>query len=295
LSREATARPSRTAEYVALFRALESQRRGARLFDDPLARGFLPKHLRAALLAERLPLAGSVVPWFIDRRWPGARASAVVRTRMIDDALQAAVDEGVTQLVLLGAGFDSRAYRVAGLDRLRVFELDREATIERKRGALKRLLGGLPEHVSLLAIDFSRNQLAQALTAAGFTPAQPSFFIWEGVSHYLEPVAVRATLRAISELASLGSRLAFTYIDCRVLDEPGLFVGGPETVAQVGRVGEPFSSGFSPAQLSAELAACGLVLLSDEATAEAARRYFRPCGCEEPVFEFYRVAVAAPA
>src|SRR6266851_5670017 len=109
-------RASRTAEQNALFRALESALPASRrLFDDPLARNFLtwPLSLVARLVV--VPGLREVVPWLIDNRWPGVRSSVVARTRLIDDAIAAALGERTEQLVILGAGFDSRAYRLPGL------------------------------------------------------------------------------------------------------------------------------------------------------------------------------------
>ena len=101
--------PSRTAEYVALFRALESQRRpGRRLFHDPDAVRFLGLRLRAAVLAARAR-GGRRLEDFIVRRWPGRRPSAVVRTKVIDDTLTAALDAGARQVVILGAAPRARA------------------------------------------------------------------------------------------------------------------------------------------------------------------------------------------
>jgi len=99
---------------MALFRAIESAKPpNMRLFEDPLAIAFLHGRLRIAALAARLPILARLVPWYIDRRWPGPRPSAVVRTRAIDDAVrEALVDGGCRQLVLLGAGYDTRAYRL---------------------------------------------------------------------------------------------------------------------------------------------------------------------------------------
>jgi methyltransferase (TIGR00027 family) len=106
---------SRTAEYMALFRAAETQRPPERrLFADPLAASFLATPLAQVARAARVPLLRAVVPWLIDRRAPGPRPSAVARTKVLDDALVAAIDGGVEQLVILGAGYDSRAYRLPG-------------------------------------------------------------------------------------------------------------------------------------------------------------------------------------
>jgi methyltransferase (TIGR00027 family) len=108
---------SRTAEYMALFRALESSRpRGRRLFEDPLARHFLSRPLGLVARAAAVPGVRNFISWFIDHRWPGARSSAVARTRFIDDAVIAGLREHIEQVVILGAGFDSRAYRLPAME-----------------------------------------------------------------------------------------------------------------------------------------------------------------------------------
>src|SRR5690242_12359250 len=102
-----TGSASRTAEYVALFRAIESARpEDERLFSDPLAAAFLTGRLKRGALAARMPLGDAAVAKYIDARWPGPRLSAVVRTRVIDDAVREAIGTGCSQLVLLGAGYD---------------------------------------------------------------------------------------------------------------------------------------------------------------------------------------------
>src|SRR5207249_10059749 len=98
-------RSSRTAEFMAFFRALESVRRppSARLFDDRFAPAFLRPWLRAVVGLSRLPVVGRLVPWYIDRRWPGARSSGIARTRLIDDVVRDALREKIEQVVILGA------------------------------------------------------------------------------------------------------------------------------------------------------------------------------------------------
>jgi methyltransferase (TIGR00027 family) len=121
---------SRTAMAVTLWRARESTRPAAsRLFTDDLAPWFLDRRFRSALQLSRLPLVREIVPWsLIDGHWSGSRGTVAVRTRYIDDALTAALRSGVEQVVILGAGFDSRAYRVPGIAWTRVFEVDHPAT-----------------------------------------------------------------------------------------------------------------------------------------------------------------------
>src|SRR5262247_2158145 len=103
---------SRTAEQNALFRALESSRpQGERICDDPLARHFLTWPFTLVMRLATIPGGAKLAASFIDRRWPGVRSSVVARTRWIDDAI--ATENDIEQMVILGAGFDTRAYRLA--------------------------------------------------------------------------------------------------------------------------------------------------------------------------------------
>src|SRR5262245_29014500 len=168
-------RASRTAQHNALFRALEG-RLPRPLFDDPWAQRFLRGRYR---LAGALP--ARAVARLIDRRWPGPRAAVCVRTRYFDDAIRQACADGLDQLVILGAGFDSRAHRLPGLERVRVFEVDHPATQAAKRAALP----GARGRVSYVALDFLTGRLEDALAAGGFTPGPRTLFLWEGVTNYL--------------------------------------------------------------------------------------------------------------
>ncbi len=127
--------PSRTAEYMAMFRASEHAKgAGRRVFTDPLAVALLPEACGypARLLAVR-PV-GDVLTRYIDRQWPGARTSGIARTRLIDDWIGESIGQA-EQVVLLGAGFDTRAWRLAALNSVKVFEVDHPATAKVKRRA----------------------------------------------------------------------------------------------------------------------------------------------------------------
>src|SRR5208283_3347650 len=107
--------PSRTAEYMAFFRACESVRPPSeRLFVDPFAAHFVSPSLRGAVRLAGIPVLGALVRWYMDRRAEGARTSAIARTRLIDDAVCQALRDNIRQIVVLGAGFDCRAYRLRG-------------------------------------------------------------------------------------------------------------------------------------------------------------------------------------
>jgi methyltransferase (TIGR00027 family) len=283
---------SRTAEYMALFRALESSRPpGRRLFEDPLARHFLSPPLALVARLSAVPGLRSLLSWFIDHRWPGARSSAVARTRFIDDAVVAGLQEHIEQVVILGAGFDSRAYRLHALEKVSVFEVDHPDTLKIKRGVLDRALSGLPQRVRFVPTDFNQRQLEQAMTVAGYRNSVPTLFLWEGVTNYLTEAAVDATLRWCSQAAP-GSRLVFTYVHRAVLDDPRSFFGTEKLLATLAASGETWTFGIDPSAVSNFLAQHGLTLERDLGAEEYRRLYFKEAARGMRGYEFYRIAVA---
>lgn len=283
-------RASRTAQHNALFRALESSLpRDRRLVDDPLAASFLTGGLAFVARLARLPGLRDLVPAFIDRRWPGARPSLVARTRLIDEAIRDALDESTAQLVLLGAGFDSRAYRLPGLDRRVVFEVDHPDTQAAKRAAIGRVFGAPPKHVRFVASDFSEGDLATVMGAAGYSEARRSLILWEGVTGYLTATAVDTALRWCARAAP-GSRLLFTYLHRDVLTRPETFAGTKRLFASLARVGEGLRFGIEPDALPAFLCARGFALEWDRGAAEIRRRYYGEAAERMRGHEFYRVA-----
>jgi methyltransferase (TIGR00027 family) len=279
---------------MALFRALESARLPSRrrLFEDQLARRFLKPSLRVVVGISRLPLGSSIVAWFMDWRWPGARASGIARTRLIDDALVDALSQGVRQVVILGAGFDSRAYRIPGIESARVFEVDHPATLAAKKSALRRAPGLHLGHVRFVEIDFNRQSLGEAMNASGFDSAFPTFFIWEGVTNYLTGEGVDATLSYMSAAGERGSKILFTYIHSDVLRDPLSFPGAGKSASLVERAGERWTFGIDPTKLRAYLAERGLELIDDVGSLEYRARYMRSSGLHMRGYEFYRVALA---
>jgi methyltransferase (TIGR00027 family) len=282
---------SRTAEQNALFRALESSRpAGRRIFDDPLARSFLTPPLSLVGRLAGVPGLQELLPWIIDYRWPGVRSSVVARTRLIDDAIAASLGR-IDQLVILGAGFDSRAYRMPGLRRITVFEVDHPDTQTTKRRVLGRVLATPPEHVRFVAIDFQTRDLASAMAEAGYRESARTFILWEGVTNYLTEAAVDATLRWCSR-ASPGSLVLFTYVHRDVLTRPHVFVGTKNLFASLEKAGERLTFGLEPTELPEFLAERGLSLESDVGAAEYRERYFGERARRMRGHEFYRVALA---
>jgi methyltransferase (TIGR00027 family) len=283
---------SHTATLVALYRAIESSRPApARLFEDRFAPAFLGPRARWALRLSRLPVVGAALPWaLVDGHWSGPRGTVAVRTRYIDDALGDALRAGVDQVVILGAGFDCRAYRMPGIDRARVFEVDHPATQARKREIITRRLGTLPPHVTLVPVDLATQALDAIMPGAGYRGDARTFFICEGLTHYLPPAVVDAVFRFVARPAG-GSQMVFTYIHRAMLDGSVRFEGAANTLATVQRAGEPYTFGWDPAELPEYLAKRNLRLIEDVGAEAYRARYLLPRGRQqEPLADYQRAA-----
>ncbi|MDA8138025.1 MAG: SAM-dependent methyltransferase [Desulfobacteraceae bacterium] len=283
---------SRTAMHMALFRALESAR-GARrrIIFDPLAKHYLNAPLRLVAGLSQIPLAHTVISRFIDRHWPGARTSGIARTRAIDDGLYTALADGTRQVVILGAGYDSRAYRILGLAHTTVFEVDYPATSTKKLRRTQRAVGEIPANICFVQIDFNRQSLETVLKEAGYNPDLKTAFIWEGVTSYLTPEAVDATL-VFCARAAAGSRIIFTYIDQNAVTSPQTFHGAARIARFLKNVGEQWTFGLDPAQLASHLTRLGLELESDLTANQYRQQYFTDQSHTMHGFEFSHIAVA---
>ena len=238
-------RPSLTAEFVCLLRALGGE--------DPFAGALLSAPFRALGSAWRTGRRSGLP---VDRLTLGVAELVRSRHRFIDTALQAALEAGVPQLVLLGAGLDARPWRFGpALGGRPVFVVDHPATA---RGRAVRARG-LPETPSVrVDVDFAREDFGAALLAAGFEPARPAFFVWEGVSMYLEEPAVDAFLRRLAALAAPSSSLAMDFW------RPRAGGAGVRAVVEVTRtlmsvLGEPVRFGLAAEEVAPFLAARGFV------------------------------------
>ncbi len=287
--------PSYTAATMALQRAFESNLPPAsRLFCDPYAEAFTSGSLRFLARASRLALLGPLAPWLFDViGGPGPRPSAVARTRLIDDIVSEAAPT-LSQVAILGAGFDTRAHRLPALADMPVFEVDHPATQAAKRSVIESL-GLSSATLTYVAVDFERQSLEQELRAAGLATGEPTMFIWEGVTNYLSATAVDGTLLTIMRLAGPGSTLVFTYIDAGVLDGSVSFPEARRWLANVRRAGEPWTFGLVPDNVAGFLGGRGFVLVSDVSTKQAGERWFPDMGRPERGSALYHVAMARTA
>jgi methyltransferase (TIGR00027 family) len=277
---------------MALQRAFESRRPvTSRLFVDPYAEAFLRPSLR--LLAAAAGVAGlrRIATGVYDAvGGPGPRPSAIVRTRVIDDAVTDAAAR-VPQCVLLGAGYDTRAHRLPALADMPVFEVDHPATQAAKRAAIDRL--GLDQgRIRYVPVDFERDDLRVRLDAAGFDASAPAVVVWEGVTNYLTAEAVDATLAVVRDLIGAGGLLVTTYIDARVLADPRVFPESPRWLRAVARAGEPWTFGLLPTETPAFFATRGFRLCSDVSALDAGRAWLASMLRRDRPSALYRIATA---
>ncbi len=181
-----------------------------RLVDDDLALSILPVGQRALVHAMRFSPLRRLTVSAGERAVRGSWALITCRKRFIDDKLSDALGS-VGAVVDLGAGLDTRGYRLARHGDIPFFEVDLPVNIARKAAAVKRAVGSPPSSVHLVPLDFEHDDLIGTLTEHGFRADTATFFIWEGVTQYLTEDAVRATLAAL-RIAPAGSRLVFTYV-----------------------------------------------------------------------------------
>ena len=281
---------SRTAQYMALFRALESKRNNSdRLFFDPFAIHFLDPGLKLAVKASNIHLFKSYLEKRIQKRIPGAYSSGVARTKYIDDLLAFTIKDGINQLVILGAGFDTRASRLNFLKSIPVIEIDHPNTAKFKIDTYKKHLGELPKNVTYCQIDFNKQSLENLALKHNFDFTKPTTIIWEGVTNYLTAEAVDNTFAFISKY-SKDSYVIFTYVDKQILDNPRAFFGGEKLLKDLEKIEEHWTFGFYPKELSEYLSNFGLTLVEDLGATEYRGKYL-PEGTEKG-YEFYRVAMA---
>jgi methyltransferase (TIGR00027 family) len=254
--------PSRTARAAAVHRAVHQVLENGRIFADPLALRILGDDAEALVRdAEQNP-----------HRRP-MRLFIAVRTRFAEDALTAAVAQGVSQLVVLGAGLDTYAYRGAMRERLRIFEVDHPATQAWKRQSLAEANISMPPTLTFAPVDFERETLSEGLAAAGFDPAGRSFYTWLGVVPYLTQEAVFATLSFIGSQPG-GAAVVFDYSNPPDSLSPTMRAVHNVRAAHVAGIGETWVSYFDSDALGAKLMALGFTEVEDLGPPQIAARYF---------------------
>ena len=246
-----------------------------RLVSDDLAHSILPASQRALVRAMRWPLLRRLTISAGERAVPGSWSLITCRKRYIDDKLDEALGT-IDAVVVLGAGMDTKAYRLARRSDIPVFEVDLPVNIERKKAAVQRAIGAVPASVHLVPLDFERDDLISALTDHGYRPDSRTFFIWEGVTQYLTEDAVRGTLGALRATPA-GSRLVFTYVRKDFIDGVNMY-GAAILYKRFRQRQQVWRFGLDPDKVAAFIAEFGWHLDEQAGPDYCVRTYIQPTG-----------------
>jgi methyltransferase (TIGR00027 family) len=253
---------SRTALGAAGHRAAHQVLEGGRIFADPLALPILGEDAQAILAEARENSARRGLRFFI-----------AARSRIAEEAARQAIEEGARQIVVLGAGLDTFAYRLEGKDGLRVFEVDHPATQAEKRRRLAAAGIAPPAHLTFAPCDFEHAELGDSLHAVGFNPNRRAFFLWLGVVPYLTEKAIFATLGFIAKLP--GGEVVFDYANpVETIADPASRELHQRLSQRVAAAGEAFRSYFETPVLREKLRALGFGEIEDLGPNKIAARYF---------------------
>jgi methyltransferase (TIGR00027 family) len=209
----------------------------------------------------------------------------IARTRFIDGEFKKALEEGVEQVLIFGAGFDSRGVRFQGLSKhARVFELDVPVTQAVKIGRFKEKGIGIPDNLVFVPIDFETQSIRERLMESGFAQGKQSLFLLEGLTMYLQPESVDKTFRIIRELAGEGSRVVFDHVYASVVRQENRYEGEKELYRSVFREGEGFCFGIEKGRIDEFLVGYGLKAISVMDSEALSEMFFPEAPGKPPVY-----------
>jgi methyltransferase (TIGR00027 family) len=214
----------------------------------------------------------------------------------MDDRLEAALNGGVKQVVIVGAGYDSRAYRLGGPEKEAVFfEIDHPGTQADKKARVSAVFADIPGHVRFIPAEFSSQALRNSLADGGYDPDRKTFFIMEGLVPYLSRQAFENILSAIGGGGDTGNEMVFDYLPPDVIDGTSTRIEAQSMYSEVKSYGECFRLGFEPGELKKVLKDNGLTILEDISAPELKPLYFRGNSVDRPVTPIFRFVHAKEA
>lgn len=257
-----------------------------RVDDDPLAAYMVSPAVRVAVASCRVPAVRRAMLNASERSVPGAWGSLVCRKRYADDQVDDALRNGIKQVVLLGAGFDTRSVRLVSPRGAAAYEVDLPGNVAAKRKRLVGTFGRVPDRVQLVSVDFERDDPVEALTTVGFDASAPAMVVWEAVTQYLTVGAVRSMLKSLSGVAR-DSRLIFTYVLKDLINGSDLH-GADKLYQRYVIKDQTWLFGLDQTELGSLLGPYGWAVIEDVGPAEYIHRYLRPAGRELPVMAIER-------
>ena len=262
---------SRTAEMTCMTRAASFYEKTPQYkSNDYIAPMLLPKFFMPIIKI-------GVLRKFFTNRFPsGMYEYVIARTKFIDSIFQKAVTNEFDQILIFGAGFDSRGIRFADLNKkTNIFELDAPVTQKAKISQLKKRGIEINPNITFISIDFNKESLEDKLAEFGFKANKKSLFILEGLTMYLDPEAIDNTFNVINQFAGTGSEVVFDYVYSSVLREENLYYGESEVLNQVKNANEPWSFGIKKGELKSFLKDKNLKLIQSLNSEDLENEFFK--------------------
>jgi len=208
---------SQTAEIMARYRAAELQfPEDQRICNDPYAIYFVNEEVKKSF---KRPLRLLLIRLWLNWMFPGVHNGVISRVRYMDDCVIKCLENGLEQMVIIGAGYDTRAYRFNGLsEKVNVFELDHPATQKVKKEKLKKIFNSPPGHVVHIPIHLDKDRISEKLFDGGYDQSRKTLFIMEGLLMYLPPPFVDKILNFIKTTSGPGSWVTFDYLPPSMVD-----------------------------------------------------------------------------
>ena len=275
-----------TAQGVAKQRFIESLAKPKeRIIYDPYAAAFVVGSSVIKLIGHKLNL------WLTQKLAPGFHEHLMARTRFIDELIEKSTANGISQYVILGAGYDLRAHRLQLPSALHIFEVDQPEVQRRKRSKLPKDIH-TPLHLTYVGVDFNHQTLKSQLLKTGFDPKKPSIFTLEGVSQYITKAALRATLEDLADLTKhTKSTFYISYVDEQLFQNPEACFGKGypnakkmvDTITSLAaKVGEPWISLYSNKEMERLCSNYGFSVVDHKLLADLNAAYFTPVGRTVP-------------
>ena len=288
-----------TAQGVAKQRLIESLAKpNKRVIYDPYAKYFVLGASIIKLLGHKISV------WLGDKIVPGMHEHLICRTRFIDDLIEESTSAGIEQYVILGAGYDSRAYRLKLPPKLKIFEVDQPEVQGIKRLKLPKSISNR-KNIIYVSIDFNNQSLKEQLLDAGFDESKSTIYTLEGVSQYIPKEALSSTLKELATLnANSNSKIFISYVNKLLLEDSkacfGMGYSRPEKAIKfitngAKKVGEPWISFYSAKEIQNLLSENGFIVIENQTLADLNSKYFAPVGRlipEDFIFKLEHFVVA---
>ncbi|MBN1412046.1 MAG: class I SAM-dependent methyltransferase [Spirochaetales bacterium] len=277
---------------AAFFRAVEMlYPEGKRLFNDPYAENYLTLPYKFFLQLMKNPEKFKSLMEVREKMTPGLLGWMYCRTRYIDDVLEKCLADGsIDAVVNLGAGMDTRVFRIPGIEKIPYFEIDHPSVIRFKRKKNNKFMKQVPENLVYVPVDFNRQDFKKELKQAGYSEEMRALFIWEGVTQYI-PKEVNEDTFSFFSKTKKGSLTVFTYIPSAFLQGSFIPAGLEKFHDSVVNKKKLWIHGYNPSGLQSFLSRYNIVLEEDNGAKEFLPRYIEPVQPGVSVFEIERTAL----